>query len=53
MRVANIAEPFGCEPNGPSTDCCIPALLRFVCHKNVTRIVEVCALRGSACLVSR
>ena len=36
--------PFGCEPNGPCTDCRIPTLLRFLCHKNVTRIVEMCAL---------
>jgi len=43
--------PFGCEPNGPCTDCSIPTLLRFLCHKNVTRIVEMCVER-SACLVS-
>src|SRR5258707_14840053 len=36
--------PFGCEPNGPCSDCRIPTLLRFLCHKNVTRIVEMCAL---------
>ena len=28
------------------TDCCIPTLLRFLCHKNFTRIVETCALTG-------
>jgi hypothetical protein len=41
VRVANITEPFGCEPNAPCKDCCIPALLRFLCHKNVAHIVEV------------
>ncbi len=38
MRVANITEPFGCEPNRTCTDCCIPTAFRFLCHKNVTRI---------------
>jgi hypothetical protein len=45
--VANITEPFGREPNGPCTDCRIPTLPRFQCHKNVTHIVEMRALRGA------
>ena len=42
VRVANITEPFGCAPNGPNTDCCIPALVRFACHK-MSRVAWRCA----------
>jgi hypothetical protein len=39
-KLQSLGRAFGCEPNGPCTDCCIPTLLRFLCHKNVTHIVE-------------
>jgi len=40
-KLQSLGRAFGCEPNGPCTDCCIPTLLRFLCHKNVTRIDAV------------
>src|SRR5258708_38102946 len=37
-QLQSLGRAFGCEQNGPCTDCSIPTLLRFLCHKNVTRI---------------
>jgi hypothetical protein len=36
---------FGCSPNGHCTNHCIPALFRYLCHENVTRMAEKRTLR--------